>query len=405
VKRSAKLVLVLGSVFVAGAMPGGDLRSATTTVESGRSDDLRPLYANAADVAEGKRVAETSCVSCHGINGISTTEGTPHIAGQRPAYLWIELRAYKTGARGEKAMGAAAKSILSDEALLKVVAYYASLDPPQPAAASPKPRPEPLQAGKAAAAACAGCHGETGISKTAGIPSLAGLEPKYFAAAMKAYKTGQRKNEMMKPIAATLSDADVANVGQFYAAQKPAPGTIQKGADIGAGKTAAAACVGCHGEKGGPANAETPPLAGQDAQYLAAALKAYKDGSRADETMKGIAASVDDAAARNIAGYYAALQPQVSSQRKPLTIAEWAQRCDRCHGTNGNSTDPRLPALAAQRVDYLAKVLDAYRKGERQSKEMAAMSAVLTESDVENLAAYYGRQQARAVVYVIVPPK
>ena len=223
-------------MFVAGAMSGGDLRSATTTVESGRSDDLRPLYANAADVAEGKRVAETSCVTCHGINGISTTEGVPHIAGQRPAYLWIELRAYKTGARGEKTMGAAAKSILSDEALLKVAAYYASLDPPQPAAASAKPRPEPLQAGKAAAAACSGCHGETGISKTAGIPSLAGLDPKYFAAAMKAYKAGQRKNEMMKPIAATLSDADVANVAQFYAAQKPAPGTIQKGADIGGGQ-------------------------------------------------------------------------------------------------------------------------------------------------------------------------
>ena len=203
-------------MFVAGAMTGGDVRSATTTVEAGQSDDLRPLYANAGDVAEGKRVAETSCVACHGINGISTTEGVPHIAGQRPAYLWIELRAYKTGARGEKTMGAAAKSILSDEALLKVAAYYASLDPPQPTAASAKPRPEPLQAGKATAAACVGCHGETGISKTAGIPSLAGLDPKYFAAAMKAYSAGQRKNEMMKPIAASLIDADVANVGQFY---------------------------------------------------------------------------------------------------------------------------------------------------------------------------------------------
>jgi cytochrome c553 len=385
-------------------MSGGDVRSATTTIEAGQRDDLRPLYANAADVAEGKRVAETTCASCHGVNGISTTEGVPHIAGQRPAYLWIELRAYKTGARSEKTMGAAAKSILSDEALLKVAAYYASLDPPQPAASSAKPRPDPLQAGKAASAACAGCHGETGISKTPGTPSLAGLDPKYFATAMKAYKAGQRKNETMKPMAAMLSEADVANVGQFYAVQKPAPGTVQKGADIGAGKTAAAACIGCHGEKGGPANAETPVLAGQDAQYLAVALKSYKDGSRVDETMKGIAASIDDAAARNIAAYYAALQPQVS-QRKPLTTAEWAQRCDRCHGTNGNSTDPRLPALAAQRVDYLAKVLDAYRKGERQSKQMAAMSAVLTESDVENLAAYYGRQPARAVLYVVVPPK
>ena len=91
--------------------------------------------------------------------------------------------------------------------------------------------------------------------------------------------------------------------------------------------------------------------------------------------------------------------------RKPLTTAEWAQRCDRCHGVNGNSTDPRLPALAGQRVDYLEKVLQAYRTGERKSPQMAAMSEVLTDADVENLAAHYARQKARAVVYVTLPSK
>lgn len=91
--------------------------------------------------------------------------------------------------------------------------------------------------------------------------------------------------------------------------------------------------------------------------------------------------------------------------RKPPTTAEWAQRCDRCHGVDGNSTDPRLPALAAQRVDYLENVLHAYRTGERKSPQMAAMSDLLTEADVENLAAYYARQKARAVVYVILPTK
>ena len=61
--------------------------------------------------------------------------------------------------------------------------------------------------------------------------------------------------------------------------------------------------------------------------------------------------------------------------------------------------------LAAQRADYLEKVLHAYRKGERKSPEMAAMSDVLTEADVDNLAAHYSRQKARAVVYVTVPSK
>ncbi len=57
------------------------------------------------------------------------------------------------------------------------------------------------RAGKAAAAACAGCHGETGVSSMPGMPSLAGLDPAYFVAAMNAYKSGQRKDDMMKSIA------------------------------------------------------------------------------------------------------------------------------------------------------------------------------------------------------------
>jgi cytochrome c553 len=103
-------------------------------------------------------------------------------------------------------------------------------------------------------------------------------------------------------------------------------------------------------------------------------------------------------------GRHGAMKP-ASKVRKPLTSAEWAQRCDRCHGINGNSTDPRSPALAGQRVEYLEKVLHDYRTGARRSPPMAAMSAVLTEEDVDTLATYYARQQARAFVYVIVPPK
>jgi len=61
--------------------------------------------------------------------------------------------------------------------------------------------------------------------------------------------------------------------------------------------------------------------------------------------------------------------------------------------------------LAAQRFDYLEKVLQAYRTGARKSPAMAAMSEVLTEADVENLAAHYARQKARAVVYITLPAK
>ena len=85
-------------------------------------------------------------MGCHGVNGISATKGVPHLAGQRPAYTYLELKAYKSGARGAEAMTNAVK-FLSDDALVKVAAYYASLDPRSPhrraAQRSALPNPTP----------------------------------------------------------------------------------------------------------------------------------------------------------------------------------------------------------------------------------------------------------------------
>ena len=76
-----------------------------------------------------------------------------------------------------------------------------------------------------------------------------------------------------------------------------------------------------------------------------------------------------------------------------------------CHGVDGNSTDPRSPALAAQRADYLERVMRLYLKGERKSNAMAAMLDGVSDADIDALAAHYARQKARAVVYISLPPK
>ncbi len=408
VQRSiATLVItggIAGIVLWMGYLPSALTQPAT--ISPGTGDELRALYANAEEVAEGKRVAESLCAGCHGANGISVSPDVPHLAGQRPAYLFLELKAYKSGIRGVSAMNDTVK-FLSDDALFKVSAYFASLDPVQSNDASgvSAAQPDPVQAGKAAAAGCAGCHGEAGVSKTLGMPSLVGLDPKYLVAAMKAYKSGQRKNEIMKSMLASVADANMDNIALYYALQKPDRALTAISGDQAAGKVAAAGCAGCHGDEGVSGNPATPSLAGQDAQYLADALRAYKDGSRSDETMKGLVAALDNNTIKNLSAFYAAREPRPPNVRKPLSTDEWTQRCDRCHGVNGNSTDPRLPALAGQRLDYLEKVLHAYRTGARKSPQMAAMSDVLTEVDVKNLAAHYARQRARAVVYVQVPPK
>ena len=400
-------LLVLGAAVCGGVtamvVQSDNAGSATT------DDDLRPAYALPPDIGEGKRVAEKSCSSCHGINGIATKKGVPHLAGQRAPYLYIELKAYQAGARSDAAMTSAVK-FMSDDALVKAAAYYANLDPPPPSASrARKPaaaKTDPLSAGKAAAAGCAGCHGDTGVTETAGMPNLVGLDPKYFLAAMNSYKLGQRKSEVMAALVSGLSESEMKNLALFYALQKPLRAKTPAPGDRAAGKAeAATSCAGCHGENGVSADPATPSLAGQDAQYFAAALQSYKEGSRTDSSMKALVAGLDDKTIKNMSAYYANLPPQAPKVTKPLTTVELAQRCDRCHGLNGNSTDVRIPALAAQRAEYLERVLLAYKSGERKSPQMAAMSAVLSEEDVTGLAAHYARQRARAVLYVPLPSK
>jgi cytochrome c553 len=191
----------------------------------------------------------------------------------------------------------------------------------------------------------------------------------------------------------------------FYALQKPARAGTPAAGDTAAGKVAAAACAGCHGDKGVASDPANPSLAGQDAQYLAIATQAYKDGTRKDETMKGMVAALDDRAIKNIAAFYAGQQPQAPKVRKPLSLAELTERCDRCHGINGNSIDPLVPAIAAQRADWLEQVLNTYHTGARKSTAMAAMTSVLNEAENKELAAHYSRQNARAITFIALPSK
>lgn len=405
----AILLRVAATLFASSllaAHPAGSWAQPAKPV-AGTGPDLRSIFVTAPEIAEGRRLAEVSCARCHGINGISSASGIPHLAAQRAPYIYIQMRDYLQGKRPQSPMTGAVK-FLSDDALVKVSAYYASLDPPRSAAAPAKaaaPRPDPVQAGRAAAGACAGCHGDSGVSETPGSPSLTGFEPKYFVAAVNAYKSGQRRSDVMKPMVAGVSDADVGHLALFYALQKPGRVATPSSGDAAAGKAAASACAGCHGDKGVASDPATPSLAGQDAQYLATAMQGYKDGARKDDTMKGAVADLKEKTMRDIAAFYASQQPQAPKVRKPLSLTEWTERCDRCHGINGNSTDPAIPALAAQRSDWLEHVMNAYRTGARKSTRMGAMMSVMSDAEIRELAVHYSRQTARAVSFIVLPSK
>ncbi len=69
---------------------------------------------------------------------------------------------------------------------------------------------------------CQACHGASGNSTVPDYPRLAGQHPDYLAKALRDYKSGARKNAIMQPFAASLSEADIENLAAYFASQPPA---------------------------------------------------------------------------------------------------------------------------------------------------------------------------------------
>jgi len=66
---------------------------------------------------------------------------------------------------------------------------------------------------------CAACHGEAGISRTPGVPHLAGQDETYLRKALNDYRSGVRNISPMNSIANQLQPKDIAAIAKWYAAQ------------------------------------------------------------------------------------------------------------------------------------------------------------------------------------------
>jgi cytochrome c553 len=89
------------------------------------------------------------------------------------------------------------------------------------AAAGPAPAlAQDAAAGKAKAAACAVCHGANGIAVAPDAANLAGQSAIYLSAQLKAYRSGERRHEVMSVMAKPLTDADIANLAAWYSSIK-----------------------------------------------------------------------------------------------------------------------------------------------------------------------------------------
>ena len=77
-----------------------------------------------------------------------------------------------------------------------------------------------IEAGKAKSAICVACHGVGGNSVNPIWPNLAGQKEQYLAKQIKAFRDGTRKDPLMAPMVAALSDDDIANLAAYFASQK-----------------------------------------------------------------------------------------------------------------------------------------------------------------------------------------
>lgn len=86
-------------------------------------------------------------------------------------------------------------------------------------------------------------------------------------------------------------------------------------ADPPPGRAKAQPCIPCHGPLGLSATPDAPNLAGQPAIYVAAQLKAFREGSRKHEVMGVIAKPLTDADIEALAGWFASVQVEAREPR------------------------------------------------------------------------------------------
>lgn len=264
--------------------------------------------------------------------------------------------------------------------------------------------------------ACRVCHGAPGETESAARTATAREmvpEPPHVTDAVKNWKpnhlfwivrngvkmTGMpawpaRRKDEVWPVVAFLEAVREMSFAEYAALVAP-PG------DVG---EAASTCSVCHGADGrGRGNALVPRLDIQTPEYLAASLRAYRDGARESGVMAHAAARLTDAEIDRLATAFGVPQttetPDVTLEGRGAALALGPARpgeppvCASCHGPWPTPLSPLFPRLSGQSEAYLLAQLDLWRSGIRgggpRSHLMRQVAHAVTEADARALAAFY----------------
>jgi cytochrome c553 len=172
-------------------------------------------------------------------------------------------------------------------------------------------------------------------------------------------------------------------------------------------KVAITVCGTCHGPRGNSTQPKFPRLAGQNANYLVAQLKAFRSQTRGDPDaigyMWGMASELDDAPMAALAAYYAAQKAEPSAAGDSALVsrgrgiyehgvaAEGVPACSSCHGPDAHGLQD-FPRLAGQHAQYVLKQLASFQSNMRNVAIMHGVAQNLRLPEMEAVAAYLEAQ-------------
>jgi cytochrome c553 len=172
-------------------------------------------HAAHADAEAGKQKSQV-CEACHGPAGHSANQAFPNLAGQTMRYIYLQLKDFKEGRRGDPSMDVIAATLSRDD-MLDLAEYFSK----QPALAN-RFAADPARVARGRAKAdetlCTMCH-LGGMKGQNEIPRVAGQNPEYVVKQLTAFKARTRTNDAgnMTSVAQTLNEENIVDLSHYLA--------------------------------------------------------------------------------------------------------------------------------------------------------------------------------------------
>jgi cytochrome c553 len=176
-----------------------------------------PAWAD-GNTARGKEKAE-QCFACHGETGNSTMPNTPSLAGQPPAYTFLQLFLFREKLRNVPVMTPFAEG-RTDQDFEDMAAYFAA-QTPTPEAEPPDARRYQRGAELSQRLRCASCHG-AGYVGQAQMARLAGQREDYLLMSLQQYQANERTgiDTNMAAVVYGVPAADLADLAHYLSNYK-----------------------------------------------------------------------------------------------------------------------------------------------------------------------------------------